>query len=83
MKKISQLRDNIIEELAVATKHHGTTVHSYTTAFGEAGEFQSHLHAYGNAGKPCERCGTTLVKTKVAQRGTTYCPHCQILGVVV
>ena len=82
-EKISQLRDNIIEELAVATKHHGTTVHSYTTAFGEAGEFQSHLHAYGNAGKPCERCGTTLVKTKVAQRGTTYCPHCQILGVVV
>lgn len=79
-KQIGQLRKNIINELAIATKHHGTTVHSYTTAFGHAGEFQNHLHAYGNAGKPCERCGTTMVKTKVAQRGTTYCPHCQVLG---
>lgn len=79
-KQIGQLQKNIINELAIATKHHGTTVHSYTTAFGHAGEFQNHLHAYGNAGKPCERCGTTMVKTKVAQRGTTYCPHCQVLG---
>lgn len=79
-RQIDNLRENIINELAVATKHHGTTVHSYTTAFGQAGEFQNHLHAYGNAGKPCERCGTTMIKTKVAQRGTTYCPYCQILG---
>ncbi|KRM62127.1 formamidopyrimidine 5-formyluracil 5-hydroxymethyluracil DNA glycosylase [Paucilactobacillus vaccinostercus DSM 20634] len=78
-EQIEQLRDNIIQELAVATEHHGTTVHSYTNAFGNAGEFQNHLHAYGNAGKPCERCGTPFKKIKVAQRGTTYCPHCQIL----
>ncbi|KIS04075.1 bifunctional DNA-formamidopyrimidine glycosylase/DNA-(apurinic or apyrimidinic site) lyase [Paucilactobacillus wasatchensis] len=79
-QQITKLRANIINELATATKHHGTTVHSYTTAFGDAGEFQNQLHAYGNAGKPCERCGTTMIKTKVAQRGTTYCPHCQVLG---
>lgn len=80
LEQVINLRENIINELAIATKHHGTTVHSYTTAFGHAGEFQNHLHAYGNAGKPCERCGTTMLKIKVAQRGTTYCPHCQILG---
>lgn len=79
-QQITKLRANIINELATATKHHGTTVHSYTTAFGDAGEFQNQLHAYGNGGKPCERCGTTMIKTKVAQRGTTYCPHCQVLG---
>lgn len=78
-EKISRLRDNIIEELAVATQHHGTTVHSYTNAFGNAGEFQNHLHAYGTVGKPCERCQTPMEKIKVAQRGTTYCPHCQVL----
>lgn len=79
--KIAILRENIIRELAIATDHHGTTVHSYTNAFGNAGEFQNHLHAYGNVGKPCERCQTPLVKIKVAQRGTTYCPHCQVLTV--
>ncbi|WP_461239482.1 bifunctional DNA-formamidopyrimidine glycosylase/DNA-(apurinic or apyrimidinic site) lyase [Paucilactobacillus sp. N302-9] len=78
-KVIKQLRQNIIEELALATKNHGTTVHSYTNAFGDAGAFQHQLHAYGNVGKPCERCGTKMVKIKVAQRGTTFCPHCQVL----
>ncbi|MFQ9106916.1 MAG: zinc finger domain-containing protein, partial [Lacticaseibacillus rhamnosus] len=30
-------------------------------------------------GTPCDRCGTTIVKIKVGQRGTHYCPHCQPL----
>lgn len=77
--QVKELRRNIIKELDLATKHHGTTVHSYTNAFGHAGEFQNELHAYGHGGEPCERCGTTMIKTKVAQRGTTYCPHCQAL----
>jgi formamidopyrimidine-DNA glycosylase len=32
---------------------------------------------YGHAGKPCPRCRTTLVKTQLAGRTTTYCPGCQ------
>ncbi|OUK25864.1 hypothetical protein BU183_12220, partial [Enterococcus faecium] len=27
------------------------------------------------------RCGTPIVKTKVAQRGTHYCPNCQRLKI--
>ncbi len=79
-QQITRLRENIIDEIAIATEHHGTTVHSYTNAFGHAGDFQNELHAYGRVGKPCERCGTKLVKIKVAQRGTTFCPHCQQLS---
>lgn len=71
------LRENIIAEMAMAIKGHGTTVHSFSTAFGEAGQFQNHLHVYGKEGEPCERCGTEIVKIKVAQRGTHYCPRCQ------
>ncbi|AOT56257.1 bifunctional DNA-formamidopyrimidine glycosylase/DNA-(apurinic or apyrimidinic site) lyase [Weissella soli] len=77
--KLTELRTNIIHEMQRAIKHHGTTVHSFTTAFGEAGEFQNELQVYGRQGQPCMRCGTPLEKTKVAQRGTTYCPHCQVL----
>jgi len=76
--ELSELRSNIITELARATEHHGTTVHSFTTAFGEAGQFQNELQVYGRVGEPCLRCGTPLEKMKVAQRGTTYCPVCQI-----
>lgn len=72
--EIATLRDNIITEMALAIKGHGTTVHSFSTAFGEAGQFQNHLHVYGREGEPCERCGTMIEKIKVAQRGTHFCP---------
>lgn len=75
----SILRKSIISEIKRATKLHGTTVHTFKNAFGNAGEFQNELQAYGHAGEPCPRCGTTMIKIKVAQRGTTYCPQCQPL----
>lgn len=77
-EELAILRENIIHELARATEHHGTTVHSFTNVFGNAGEFQNELQVYGRAGQPCLRCGEPLLKTKVAQRGTTYCPVCQV-----
>lgn len=79
LEQMKILRRAIIDELKVATEHHGTTVHSFTNAFGEAGGFQNELKVYGRVGEPCYRCGTILEKIKVAQRGTTYCPHCQVL----
>ncbi|USS91191.1 DNA-formamidopyrimidine glycosylase [Fructilactobacillus carniphilus] len=77
--EIETLRQNIIKEIAAAIKGHGTTVHSYSNAFGEAGEFQNQLQAYGRKGEPCRRCGTPMEKIKVAQRGTTFCPQCQVV----
>jgi len=77
--EIETLHQNIIDEMAMAIKGHGTTVHSFSTAFGEAGQFQNQLHVYGREGEPCERCGTLIEKIKVAQRGTHFCPHEQRL----
>lgn len=79
LAKIKVLRKNIIDELARAIAGHGTTVHSYSTAYGEAGQFQNHLDVYGREGEPCPRCGTKIVKIKLAQRGTHFCPKCQRL----
>ncbi len=59
----------------------GTTIRSYLNALGESGGFQVALHVYQQTGKPCIRCGTPIVKTKVAQRGTHYCPNCQRLKI--
>ena len=77
--ELARLRENIIHEITRATEHHGTTGHSFTTALGEAGEFQNELQVYGRVGEPCLRCGHPLEKMKVAQRGTTYCPVCQVV----
>lgn len=32
---------------------------------------------YGRDGEPCHRCGETIQKTVVGQRGTHLCPQCQ------
>lgn len=32
---------------------------------------------HGREGEPCNRCGKTIVKTRVGGRGTYYCPTCQ------
>lgn len=76
--ELAELRLNIINEMARSIEHHGTTVHSFTDAFGEAGDFQNELAVYGRQNEPCLRCGTPLMKIKVAQRGTTFCPTCQV-----
>ncbi|AQW21944.1 DNA-formamidopyrimidine glycosylase [Lentilactobacillus curieae] len=77
--ELKELRSNIILELQKAIAGHGTTVHSYSNAYGEAGSFQNQLNVYGREGEPCLRCGTPIVKIKLAQRGTHFCPNCQVL----
>ncbi|CAN5632233.1 DNA-formamidopyrimidine glycosylase [soil metagenome] len=32
---------------------------------------------HGREGEPCLRCGATIVKTRVSNRGTYLCPECQ------
>lgn len=43
----------------------------------QGGDYQQHLRAYGRAGQPCPRCGTPIVRLRVAQRSTHFCPVCQ------
>ncbi len=57
----------------------GTTFDSYHDAFGETGKFQHQLKVFTRAGEPCVVCGTEIVKSRVAGRGTHVCPVCQPL----
>ncbi|HEU0164547.1 MAG TPA: DNA-formamidopyrimidine glycosylase [Thermomicrobiales bacterium] len=34
---------------------------------------------HGREGEPCFRCGTPIQKIRVGQRGTYFCPNCQLL----
>lgn len=77
--EIEVLHQAIIAVITKAKEAGGTTIRTYLNALGEAGHFQQELNVYGQTGIPCPRCGTPIAKTKVAQRGTHYCPHCQQL----
>ncbi|MGD0611488.1 MAG: bifunctional DNA-formamidopyrimidine glycosylase/DNA-(apurinic or apyrimidinic site) lyase [Anaerolineales bacterium] len=43
------------------------------------GDFQNHFRVYQRTGEPCPVCGTRIERLVVGQRGTHYCPNCQLL----
>lgn len=42
------------------------------------GDFQNHFRVYDREGQPCPVCGTPIQKIVVGQRGTHFCPQCQV-----
>lgn len=77
-EEVRRLHQEIINVLGEAVEAGGTTIRSYKNALGDAGNFQVSLLVYGQNGERCPRCGHEILKKKVAQRGTHYCPMCQI-----
>jgi formamidopyrimidine-DNA glycosylase len=43
------------------------------------GDFQNYFRVYQRTGQPCPECGTPIERLNVGQRGTHFCPHCQVL----
>ena len=77
-KKILKLREGIIKVLSESIKKGGTTIRDYTYDFAYVGNYALNLNVFGKQGKNCPRCEGLIFKTKVAQRGTHYCPKCQV-----
>lgn len=76
--EITRLHSAIREALIAGLHNGGSTLRDYRNAYGAAGTNQQHFAAYDRAGQPCERCGTPIMKITVGQRGTHYCPACQV-----
>ena len=76
-KEAVRLFEVLQETLQNAIKHRGSTSRNYRDAYGQAGSAQI-LHAvYRKGGRPCPRCETPLIATRVGGRGTVYCSRCQ------
>jgi len=43
------------------------------------GSFQNYFRVYDRAGQPCPVCGTLVQRIVVGQRGTHFCPTCQVM----
>jgi formamidopyrimidine-DNA glycosylase len=81
-KKLSKPRarklyENLREILLEAVRHRGSSISNYVDSNGVRGEYQQHHSAYGRAGEACVRCGKTIRRVVLGQRGTHYCPGCQ------
>lgn len=56
----------------------GSTMATYVKADGTKGDYlELFAQVFHKQGQPCPVCGTKIIKTKVAGRGTHICPHCQ------
>jgi formamidopyrimidine-DNA glycosylase len=76
-EQVAALREGVRRALRLGIRRQGATLRDYRGADGERGRMQDEFRVYGREGEPCERCGTPIAKTRVAGRGTWYCPACQ------
>jgi formamidopyrimidine-DNA glycosylase len=55
----------------------GSTNRNYVNAEGKKGSYMDFARVFRREGLDCPRCGTEIIKTRVAGRGTHICPNCQ------
>jgi formamidopyrimidine-DNA glycosylase len=76
-EELKRLKRGVRQALRVGIARQGATLRDYAAPDGAAGSMQREFRVYGRTGEPCDRCRTPIEKTRVAGRGTWYCPVCQ------
>jgi formamidopyrimidine-DNA glycosylase len=71
--EIERLWESIRTSLFEGIRHNGASIDWVY----RGGDYQNHFLVYQQEGNPCEKCGTSIRRTVVGQRGTYYCPDCQ------
>jgi formamidopyrimidine-DNA glycosylase len=75
--KLNTLFVQLQAVLQLSIDRGGSSDRNYVNAEGKKGSYLSFAHVFRRQGQPCSRCGTTIIKTRVAGRGTHFCPFCQ------
>lgn len=79
--QVNKLHKEIIYVLKLSIEKGGSTNKNYVNAEGKRGSYMDFARVFRRENLPCPRCGTTIVKTRVAARGTHICPTCQKIKV--
>jgi formamidopyrimidine-DNA glycosylase len=70
--------DGVRSVMQAALVQGGTSFDAlYVNVNGESGYFDRSLHAYGQEGRPCARCGTPIRRVSFMNRSSYFCPRCQ------
>lgn len=76
-RQIKTLFSELQFVLRLAIEKGGSTDKNYVSAEGKKGSYLSFARVFRRENQACPRCGATIVKTRVAGRGTHTCPVCQ------
>ena len=77
-RDVERLLGEIRTVMSAALAEGGTSFDTlYVNVNGESGYFDRSLHAYGQNGRPCDRCGTPIVRVAFMNRSSYFCPVCQ------
>ena len=74
---IERLATAIVAVLSRAINAGGSTMRDYRDANGAQGNYLEEAAVFARTGQPCRRCSTSIIKVRVAGRGTHLCPSCQ------
>lgn len=77
--KFRKLYDELVFVLRLSIEKGGSTDKNYVDAEGKKGSYLSFARVFRREGQTCPRCGRTIIKIRVAGRGTHLCPHDQKL----
>lgn len=75
--KVKALYEALRAVLTLSIEKGGSTDRNYVDAAGKRGSYLTFANVFRREGKACPRCGRTIIKMRVAGRGTHICPHCQ------
>lgn len=77
--EFKKIYEEVRTVMALAIEKGGSSNHTYVNAKGEKGKYMDFARVFRREGLPCPRCGTTIIKIRVAGRGTHICPHDQVV----
>lgn len=77
IRKMNKLYDELRFVLNLAIEKGGSSDRNYVNAEGKRGSYLSFARVFRRENQTCPRCDTTIIKIRVAGRGTHICPKCQ------
>lgn len=76
-KTIKSMHKALITVLQLSIDKGGSSDRNYVDAEGNQGSYLAFANVFRREGQACPRCGTIILKTRVAGRGTHVCTECQ------
>lgn len=77
LPQLQVLYDSLRAVLQLSIRKGGSTDRNYVDHEGKRGSYLTFANVFRREGKPCPRCSASIVKLRVAGRGTHICPSCQ------
>jgi len=77
--ELKKLYEGVRYTMKLSIEKGGSTDKNYVNAKGEKGSYLQFAEVFRREGEACSRCKSEIIKTRVAGRGTHFCPQCQVL----